>query len=649
MTDAKVDLMLNRYAIGTQEMETRLTRKNGWNEIIDAYMGKLPTNWPYNSVVTDPRIRTTILEKTGRLLNGKLQGRLVPREGGDIVKARVQNAILDYQWDNATTGGSMIEKIALADQYCRIFGASFVYTYWDNEKNSNEMKLIDPRDIWFDGAATTPKNAQWCQIREFTTISNLEKRGYNVKNLKRMAKKGELSSNRQDTAYSSQVKANRSLENRVGENDGNTTNPILEVVTDWDRNTKKCTVFLPKYGEVVYEAPFPYAHKCIPIAMLRYYPLLDDIYGESEVESVLPLQRAIWAMWCGFLDEMNISMRPPLKIVPTGTRLETIVYGPGAKWITNNPSNIQEMEFSGKVIANFNATFPALVAAFNTAMGDSSLGIQTTKGTFDTKTATEVKAVAQQQNNRDQYNQLYLSEFLKDIMMMWVSNNKQYLLDDPRKHYVVMRIVGKDAIKLLQNTGLADRDIPEEAINGLSEIDPTSIGDRELKRIGEEMSVPRHGVLMNPDETNPENYEIKPKLDVMANGEEADLYIEKSDFDGSYDYIPDIKSMAAGAGQQMKEGRIKTFELILNPQVQQMLQADGQKVKIKELLTTLIEDSGNRDAEALFEPLPVNPMQNGQPTIPPGAGNNAPGAGPMQPQGNGGLPIPPAENGGAIV
>ena len=94
----KLNKLLDHYTKGKQDMDTRRTRKNGWNDIVNAYMGKLPKTWPYMSVVTDPVIRTAILEKNNRLINAKLQGRLEPREGGDMIKAKINNAILDYQW-----------------------------------------------------------------------------------------------------------------------------------------------------------------------------------------------------------------------------------------------------------------------------------------------------------------------------------------------------------------------------------------------------------------------------------------------------------------------------------------------------------------------------------------------------------------------
>lgn len=642
-TYPEMDQLMLHYSRVRQDMDTRRTRKNGWNEIVTAYMGRLPANWPFISVVTDPRIRTTILEKTARLLNGKLQGKLIPRNEGSLVKAKIMNSILDFNWDVADQGGSMIEKVALTDQTTRMFGAGFNLEYWDTVKNINESKVIDQRDIGFDGSATHIRNARWVQVREFTSWDKLAERGYDVKKLKRMAAKGEVTSQFRSSSYEDIVKANRGLQDRVGELD-DPVNPILEIITEY--TPRDFTIFLPRGGVIVDQGPNPYKHGKIPITQLRYYPLGSDIYGESEVESVLPIQRAINALLCGFIDEMILNMRPPLKVSSTGVRIETIQYGPGALWVMQNPNLVREMEFSPQVIAAFNSTYPALIAAFNTAMGDQSLGISTVKGKMDEKTATEVNALEKQQNNRDQYNQLYLAEFLKDKMMMWVSNIQQYMFDDPEKKMHVMKILGKDKINEFSQMKLDGADIPDYAIKEIQEtikatggnIDPAQI-DSILKDI----AVPTNPVIENPEETDPEKFIVHRKLEIDDNMEEAKLYITKEDMEGDYDYIADVTSMATGTLSQQKAARAQVFQTMINPTVIQQLAAQQMQPNMKDTLIRMYEDAGINDAEMYFEPmkqLPVQGQQNGQPGQNPGNAQPAGFGGAQGGQGvNGPLPV----------
>lgn len=632
----EMDHLMLHYLRGRQDMDTRRTRKNGWNEVLTAYMGRLPSNWPFLAVVTDPRLRTALIEKNSRLINSKLQGRLVPRNGGSVQSAKVQNALLEFQWDYANKGGSMVEKVGMGDQEARIFGAGWGLTYWDVAKNSNELKIIDPRDISFDGAATHIRNARWCQVREFTTWTDLEDRGFDIKALKVAAENGEIADQWKSTSYESIVKANRGLMDRTGEPD-NPLNPIVEVITEWRPESSlepegAMDIFLPRFGRILQSGANPYDHGMIPVAQLRYYPLLDDIYGETDAEYLLPLQRAINATLCGFIDEMTISMRPPLKIASSGVRTETIEYGPGAQWIMDNPNLVTEMQFSPQTIANFNATYPALVAAFNTAMGDQSLGISNTTGQFGQKTATEVNQLGAQQNSRDQNNQIYLSQFLEDIMMMWLSNNKQYLFDDPKQKQFILKIIGPENVKYFESMGLGAMEITDEAQNNIMNMvanNPT-FDDSQLQQMVEAGTTPKHPIVLNPEEKDKSKLDIRPKLDIKSN-DEADLYVEEKDFDGEYEYVPDVSSMASGASQQQQQARENAITLLLNPVAEQLLAAQGFQPDIKDILVKKLSDAGYTDADALFKEsnqpgqggavgqAPSSPPgQMGQPQLPPG-------------------------------
>lgn len=578
--------LMSRYVRGTEDMDKRRTRKNGWNDIIDEYMGKFPSDWPFSARVTEPLIRTTILEKNGRLLNGKLRGRLVPREGGDTVKARVQNAVLDYQWDHADNGGSMLEKLAKTDLIARLTGAAFALTYWDPIKDCNEYKLIDPRDILIDPSADHIKNARWIQIREWTTKEKLEELGYDVPKLEQ--------EDSRDTVYESAVKRNRGMDTRSeGE---------LELVTEW--TDKKEVKFLPKHGVVLKTREN--WRKRIPVAMLRYYPLPDDIYGDSECEPVLSLSRTNKWFLSAFVEATNIDMAAPLVVPEAGVQLDTIEYTPRAIWIANDPNRIRQMTTSRAAIESFNSIYPMIKAAFGTAMGSQSLGISQIKGgQMDDKTATEVDYNAQQQNSRDQYNQLYLGEFLKDVMMMWVINNQTYLFDDPTKQTKIIRIIGKDGIKDLQRLGLAEMEVPQDVMQTVRDAAMTGqYTNEELQTQMANAEVPKYPVVMNPEE-EVDNYQVEPKMTISETGDEAELRLTSEDMDGTYDYIPDVKSMAAGALVERQKAQQQAFSMATNPQVSQLLAAEGQKLKISQVLGTMLENAGFPNAQSIFEQLPT--------------------------------------------
>ena len=126
--------------------------------------------------------------------------------------------------------------------------------------------------------------------------------------------------------------------------------------------------------------------------------------------------------------------------------------------------------------------------------------------------------------------------------------------------------------------------------------------------------------------------------DEMGNG--GQLLLEPGDLTGSYDYIPDIESMKAPSTQDIENKLTMVLGTITNPLVLQMLQAEGKKPKMVEILVKLYEATGViKDAEGYFEDIKT-PMQGGglggQGQIVPGGGVSPEGGIPPQ----GAMPAP---------
>lgn len=608
---AEVD---HHYTIWTEDMEKRKTSEDGWDDIVDAYWGKLPDNWPYDARVTDPRIRTTLLEKKARLTNSKLRGRLVPREGGDVLRARLSNNLLDFQWDSANHGGSMSEKWGTMDIDARVFGSSFAYIYWKREtddegkvtKYTNEMMPILAFNVGLDNGCTHVRDAKWVQVRHWMTDEEIKdelmaaghpkKASRRLKQFQDRVEKG--TQNRRDNEYKSRFLQNQGLEDRVGEDK---VFPVHEIVIEYRKDKK--IMFAPKHSFVFYDIKNPFDHKSIPIIQLRYYPLVDDPWGEPEVRSVLPLWRAIQYVLCGYLDNMNLHIRPPLKIVGSQVQMETIEYGPEAHWIMDSLDSVQEHSGSPDALNYFQTTYSSLVSAFNQAMGDLSQGVSSVDPFESDKTATEIRAISKQQNVRDQNNQLYLADALKDMMRMWMSNNKQFLFDE-NQHEYIMKIIGKKQFDYYVNQGL-DELVPDaqalREVQQAIEEDP-EMSDEEMRILYDSALVPKYPVVENPKQRDPDKLRVKPKMNVSETGDSAEVIIVPEDLSGTYDYIPDVKSMAAGSNQEMIQSRQTAINtLTSNPIVLQMLQQQGYSPNIREMFIDQFEDTGLRDAQRYFE------------------------------------------------
>ena len=592
----------DHYNTWTEDMEKRLNRKNGYNAVTDAYWGYLPSDWPYTSRVVDPRIRTSLNEKNGRLLNSKLRGRLVPREGGDVLKARIQNTILDFQWDNATNGGTMLGKYSDMDMDTRLYASKFARVPWKVIKEGkeilfegNEFEPLDIRDCGIDPTCHNIRDAKWFQAREWAKVEDLEEDRKLYPGLSKLLNliktEDNYNNDRRDTAYQSRLLSLKGLTDRYGEDD---TYPIVEICHEY--RIDKWITFSPSHDIILREIDNPYKHRRIPIVQLKYYPLNDDPFGESEVEPTLPLWRAIQATLCGYLDNMNTHIRPPLKIINGAARIETIVYGPEAQWLVDRPDAVEEMKGSGEALRYFQTTYSSLVSAFNTAMGDLSQGVSQIDPFNPEKTATEVKQTAKQQNIRDQSNQNKLAETIEDMMSMWVSNNKQFLFSDPAKKELILKIVGSEAFEYFQRSGLDGMEVDEEAMRLIGEtveLQEGNVSDDDILAMMESAKIPKFPIDTKDG--------IKPKMKMSELEDGADLIVTPEDMEGTYDYISDVKSMASGSNQEMIEGQQRSFAMLTNPGVVGQLQAEGWSTKIKELSVNILENDGAKDAEKYFE------------------------------------------------
>ena len=647
------------YQLWTEDSDIRRERANGWNDITDAYYGRLPVDWPYNSQVVDPRLSTTLIEKNARLLNSKLRGRLVPREGGDAIKARINNAVLDFQWDNANLAGSMLSKWAMMDMDTRLYHSKFALVPWKVAKSKegeitfegNEFLPKDIRDCGIDPNCSNIKDAKWFQLREWVTVEELKaanknKEGVEVyPGIKELEEAMQNGSDRRDNAYTSRLKHLKQMTDRMGEDDAF---PVVEIVTEY--RPDRWITYAPTTKTVLRDIKNPYDHGKIPIVQLKYYPLGDDPLGESEVERVLSLWRAIQSVINAHLDGMNVRMFPPLKIIEGQARIESLVYGPGAPWIMNNPNAVTEMQFSQSSVTEFQTNYSALVSAFNQAMGDLSQGTSTIAPTETDKTATEIREVSKQRNTRDEKNQNNLGEAITDCMEMWLSNNKQFLFSDPEKHEQVLKILGRDEFQYFKDIGMDEMEILPEAMNEIqqivqqySEANPEQpMPSEQLQQMYDAAKTPVNPVILNPEIKNPANYEIKPKMSVSKKGDFAELSVVPEDVDGLYDYIPDVKSMSMGADAEYTEGMQRLFEAIIKPETTQQLAMEGWQVKFKDLFVNLFNQLGARDADQYFTTI-KEPAQAAQGVAGPDQANGSAGnVNPATP----GLPAKPAQPAG---
>ena len=659
------DEVSSHYDISKADLDVRITDFDKKDELFRSYIDE--SKWPYRSIVFDPRIFTTIFEKTSRLLANKPRGRMVPREGGDSLGAKINNELLSFQWDDneRVDSNPMLAKWAMMDMNARKYGASFALCTWhwqrmvkrtskEGEKPNGKSEIFydgpnfkpwDNRDVLVNPSYSSIKN--WIQLRSYPTFQELKdtndaarsKPIYKNLDILHDQIREETDSSgggdKRSSNYSSKNKDISGLIDYLGEDEVFKT---VEVVTEY-RNDRWIT-FAPRYGVVIRDIPNPYDHGQIPVVMLKYYAIDDDIYGLSEIEPVEKLQRATNALICQYLDAINMSLYTPIKVRSTGgaVQMHTLEFGPGAKWLMQDPSaDVVPFDQQLTGVNEFTATYRFMISAMMEGLGETSQGISNLSPGGDKKTATEVRDMAISRSARDNFNSIFLSEAIKKQMMFWHKMNQQLLFNKNEQHKVI-RIVGKEAIAYFQKLGLDTDVLTDESEEMLK--DPALSG------------TVRPDDLMSPMYPIQTPDGIANKLMMEEDGQYGSLIIEPDDLTGNYDFVADVESMHLPDNNQLIAAGKQMVELALNPTTTQMLMASGYQLEVKELLEDYFEKLGTKDADKYFKKIQTmegglngqaigpdgQPIPGGAGGIPPGGlgGVNVPGAG-MAPSG---APVP---------
>lgn len=615
-TDSSYTLLTDinqHYNDWTADMMTRKTNKRGWDDITKAYLGYLDKNWPFLNKIVDPRIRTAVEEKNARLLNAKLKGRIVPRDNhGDNLKARIHNEIIDFQWDTATHAGTMLDKWSIMDKNARLYGSSFALVPWvteyekeeDNEKEQKEVEFdgnefipISILDVGLDPACQNVRDAQWVQVRERVPLDKLEAMAESKKgteyyeSYKTLCEMAKSNRNPRSNQY---VNINLSLKGLPDRAGADIAFPSVTIVTEYrpDRFIK----FAPVFNLILEDCENPYDHGQIPVVQLKYYATESDPYGESEIAAVLSLWMAIQMLINGYMDSMMLKMRPPLKVLNNQVKPETLVYGPGELWYMDTPNAISEFSGSGDDLRYFQATYTMLVSAFNSALGELSQGTSNLDPTSSAKTATEIKKSTIQQNSRDQRNQTSIAECIQNMMLMWISNNQQFLFTDKEKQIYILKILGTESYKYFVEAGLNAKTVKGENMAAIADVIAGmdgNLSDSDVEELMTSAEEPAYPVT--------DGKSILSKMEVGEKGD-AHLNVIPEDLEGSFNYIASVQSMASTAANERVEQNRQTFQMLVgDPQVTQLLNAQGYNVKVKEIIESLLESQGDNDPARYFE------------------------------------------------
>ena len=607
--------VVKHYDMARQDLEMRYPDFDRKDELFRSHIPDIDSKgqkWPYSAQVFDPRVFTAIFEKSARLLANKPRGRMEPRESGDVLGAKINSEILNFQWDESqkVDDTPMLAKWAMLDMNARKYGAGFMLCNWRYEKHGDKVfydgpncKVWNNRDVLHNPSYSYIKN--WIQLREYNTLEELRSvndaaKGKPVyKNLdvlkdsllKSLDEKGDMGrADSRDENWRSKNLAIKGLQDYLGKDE---VYPVIEVVTEY--RPDRWITFAPKHGIILRDIPNPYKHGRIPVILLKYYPIDEDIYGLSEIEPIEKLQKATNASLNQYLDAINISLYPIIKVRTASVQMQTLEWGIGKKWLMNDPStDVVEQHTKPAGVAEFPLTYRLLVGALQEGVGQSSQGVSNITPGEANKTATEIRDTASQRNARDNFNQIFLSEAITKQMMLWYQMNQQFLFSTKEGQKKIIRIANQDAIEFFTGMGLDGQGFTDQAIDQLSDpLNDDVIADPNFNPM--DLATPLY-----PVETSEGAI---PKLVLDEGGMGGSLVVEPSDLEGAYDYIVEVRSM-----ENPDPARVSALQQAVveasKPELIPLRAQDGKYLSLVSLEKDLWEILGLKDGDKYYKPLP---------------------------------------------
>lgn len=450
--------IVSRY---TTARNWREPLKQKWDDFYDLYRGVLDSTtksiWQANIFV--PYAFSTIETIVPRLVAGRPQIDVMPREEGDTDYARVQNYLVDYQWDQCDMDRLLPDIV----RQMLIYGTSVVKVYWDKKvetveeeieidpdfpelgsqkvevekttKNQPVVEMVDLYDFFWDPKGFDIDSCGWVAHRTYRSydyLIKMQKQGL-YKNVNLLEKdktrpfKGETDKITRTTALGTTDPQSVS-----GDSDKEAN---IELIEYWEDNR---VVTIANRTVVIRDDKNPFAHGKKPFVRFVDQSVPKEFCGIGELEPIETLQKELNDMRNQRMDNASLILN--------------------RMWLVQNGANVDEDELVSDVggvihtdkIEGVQALYPPEIP--NSSYREETLikaDIQQTTGITDytkgvasdalaNETATGISMMQEAGNARIKLKMMNIEMGIREIGELFISLNKQFIDEE-----TVIRILGE--------------------------------------------------------------------------------------------------------------------------------------------------------------------------------------------------------------
>jgi hypothetical protein len=529
------------------------SKRTLWKEYESIFHGVLKDDISLSakSQVFDPILPTLAIDRSARVMAQLPTGKVKGISRNDEFGSKLMNLTLDkYVIPNANSQFDFITKLRMVDLYSNIYGNFFAMVDWNIKKDGYagpDMWLIPIRDVFPQVGAVSVIDSDYIIVRTWRPLSFFEglakqkdfkgaSRIYNI--LK--DRSGDKGQKNQDQKSEREEDA---YDSEVPAN----KKGYFEVLSQYEGD--RWVDYVPASADagILRDIKNPHDNGELPVVNKYSIPLLDDFMAIGDFERGKSMQYLNNSLWNLYLDAVKVSIFPPVLLDKDRIAdASSIKWAAAAKWLMKDGGAVQGaqvLNLTPQGTTTFNNVKQAVTASILNMFGttDTTISKDTDPGFGKTPQALQMQA--QRENARDNVDRFYMEQFLTQVMKRFVN-------------LISKKQTGALQIRMFQD-----------------EID-------ELAK----------------------SY---PEVNDMYDAEKGKLTVNRKKT-GSLLYDYEIVSGSTFAADQkaQQDNLMQLFAIAGNPQtfqfIQQALLNEGKEIKLGELLTRIISNSGIQEWDKII-------------------------------------------------
>jgi hypothetical protein len=404
-----------------------------WDECENILHGNLGDDLSNDKVsrIFDPKLSTLSLERSSRVMAqlpvGKVRGISSNDEGG----ALLMNLILEkYILPNANSQFDFLTKARMVNLYSNIYGNFFVLTdmvgktEMKNGYVGPDMWLIPIRDVFPQVGAVSIDDSDYIIIRSWKPYSWFEglSKNKDYKNIDKVLA---------DLKDKSGDKAERDYESKTQRESGEYPDEqpakgkgYFEVLSMYEKD--RWVDYVKSADLIIKDTDAPEVHQGeLPVINKYSIPLLDDFMGMGDFERGKSMQYGVNALWNLYLDAIRISIFPPMMLDKDKIAdPSSIKWASAAKWLmrgSNTGFGAQPVNLSPQGTNTFNNVYGVMNASILNQYGTSDTTVSQDVDSGFGKTPKALEMQARRENSRDSVDRFYTEQFLSKVVKKFVN------------------------------------------------------------------------------------------------------------------------------------------------------------------------------------------------------------------------------------